>query len=241
MSRKANSSLDQPERKDRDWRACRRLTMLSFAFSRKRVKLQSEDNHQGQFVRRVTDGSKPTFNVFSALLFRLRWSRSFSQLVNYAAASGCNRDPNPVSRAVFALELFRRSTNARRKPCPCYQKLVSNFFFLSKRNYSIAACKVRYGIRKFNSSIISDTRYMLITVFPSVSYHLFHSLRATFQARSLASTKNLRVRALAFHTLISNTRFFHISHVYSQQTIVRNSSCHVFALETLLTHGKTLV
>lgn len=136
MSRKANSSLDQPERKDRDWRACRRLTMLSFAFSRKRVKLQSEDNHQGQFVRRVTDGSKPTFNVFSALLFRLRWSRSFSQLVNYAAASGCNRDPNPVSRAVFALELFRRSTNARRKPCPCYQKLVSNFFFIEAKLFN---------------------------------------------------------------------------------------------------------
>lgn len=137
MSRKANSSLDQPERKDRDWRACRRLTMLSFAFSRKRVKLQSEDNHQGQFVRRVTDGSKPTFNVFSALLFRLRWSRSFSQLVNYAAASGCNRDPNPVSRAVFALELFRRSTNAQRKPCPCYQKLVSNFFFIEAKLFSM--------------------------------------------------------------------------------------------------------
>lgn len=243
MSRKANSSLDQPERKDRDWRACRRLTMLSFAFSRKRVKLQNEDDHQGQFVRRVTDGSKPTFNVFSALLFRLRWSRSFSQLVNYAAASGCNRDPNPVSRAVFALELFRLSTNARRKRVNRVRatKSWSLIFFLLKRNYSVAAYKVRYGLRKFNSNIISDSRYMLITVYPSVSYHLFHSLRATFHARSFASTKNLRVRALAFHTLISNTRFFHISHVYSQQTIVWNSSCHVFALETLLTHGKTLV
>lgn len=136
MSRKANSSLDQPERKDRDWRACRRLTMLSFAFSRKRVKLQCEDDHhQGQFVRRVTDGSQPTFNVFSALLFRLRWSRSFPQLVNYAAASGCNRDPNPVSRAVFALELFRLSTNVRRKRVNCVRvtKSWSLIFFIEAK------------------------------------------------------------------------------------------------------------
>lgn len=142
----------------------------------------------------------------------------------------------PCSRLNFFVA--RRMPNENRVHVT---KSWSLIFFLLKQNYSIAACKVRYGIRKFNSSIISDTRYMLITVFPSVSYHLFHSLRATFQARSLASTKNLRVRALAFHTLISNTRFFHISHVYSQQTIVRNSSCQVFALETLLTHGKTLV
>lgn len=242
MSRKANSSLDQPERKDRDWRACRRLTMLSFAFSRKRVKLQNEDDHQGQFVRRVTDGSKPTFNVFSALLFRLRWSRSFSQLVNYAAASGCNRDPNPVSRAVFALELFRLSTNARRKRVNRVRATKSwslIFFYWSE---TIQSQHIKYDTAYENSiRVLSQTRDMLITVYPSVSYYLFHSLRATFHTRSFASTKNLRVRALAFHTLISNTRFFHISHVYSQQTIVWNSSCHVFALETLLMHGKTLV